>query len=145
MHTGPESPEQEWVTGILDESSWDKVLAAIIAFLRDRKVETVRVEFGFILERDLRGETVPQPSQVPVPELQAFIERGMREGTIVWGEGDFQFSPVGLPMDLMLCNDADFHFSSPDSTLLLDLAHRLMDCGVEIYKSGELVEREERG
>jgi hypothetical protein len=146
MHTGSESESSmhEFVTGILDESSWPEILAVIVGFLRDRKVESVTVEFGFIFERDLRGEAIPESSQVPLTGLRAFIERGLCEGTIVWGDGDFQFSSVGLPLHLMLCNDSDLHLFSPDSSLLLDLSQRLMARGVEVYNSGKLIKPDQR-
>jgi hypothetical protein len=94
-----------------------------------------------VFERDLAGYSSPDDCVVAISDLQTLIERGLREGTIQWNGGsDFRFAPVEIPLQLMLCNDADLHFSSPDRTLLLDLSRAFSGCGVKVYKSGKLVE-----
>jgi hypothetical protein len=131
----------EFVTEVLDESSWATVLSAIIEFLRERSVRSLAAQFGFVLARDLRGEKTPENCTVSLDGLEALIQRGIQDGTIEWGgSSDFRLSPVGLPMDILLCNDGDLHFSSPDSDLLLTLTQRLTARGVRVYDSGNLVE-----
>jgi hypothetical protein len=44
------------VTGILDEELWWNTLKLVVEFLRAKAVEEVRVEFGFVLDRDLAGK-----------------------------------------------------------------------------------------
>lgn len=130
----------EFVTEVLDEPSSAKVLAAIVAFLRDRGCETVTAEYGFRLERDQRGESPPENRTVPLRELEALIHSGLRDGTIDWGgDSDFFFAPLGLPVQFMLCNDGDLHFASPDRKLLLSLSRRISRSGVRVYESGDLV------
>jgi len=131
----------EFVTNILDESSWADVLATIVGFLSERNAKNVTAEFGFVLARDLRGEKTPENCTVPIERLKAMMEEGFRDGTIEWGGGsDFQFTPVGVPMRFTLCNDEDLHFSSTDLSLLLKLSKQLSRLGVKVYESGNLVE-----
>jgi hypothetical protein len=107
----PKRPEHMFVTQVLDESSWASALATIVAFLRERSVDGVAAEFGFVLSRDLRGETIPENCTVPLDDLEALIQRGLLDGTIEWlGLSDFHFAPIGLPIRFRLCNDADVHF-----------------------------------
>ncbi len=131
----------EFVTEVLDKSAWASVLTAIVEFLRGRGVESITAEFGFVLARDLRGEETPENCTVPLEGLEALIQRGFEDGTIEWGgSSDFQLNPVGLPMRLLLCNDADVHFGSRDIVLLRDLSTRLSELGLRVYDSGNLVE-----
>jgi hypothetical protein len=131
----------EFVTEVLDESAWASVLPAIVEFLRERGVESITAAFGFVLARDLRGEKTPENCTVPLDGLEALIQRGLDDGTIEWGgSSDFQLTPVGLPMRVLLCNDADVHFGSRDIVLLRDLSARLSERGVRVYDSGNLVE-----
>jgi hypothetical protein len=137
----PEAMKHEFVTEVLDESSWTSVLTTIVEFLRERSVENVTVEFGFVLARDLRGEKTPENRMERLDELEALMERGFKDGTIEWGGGsDFHFTPVGLSIQFLLCNDADCHFSSSHLHLLLNLSQRLSRLGVKVYASGNLVE-----
>ncbi len=92
---------------------------------------------GFILERDLRGDTTPENCTVPLDELEALIRQGMRDGTIEWGgSSDFHFPAAGLPVEFVLCNDADIHFSSSDSGVLREPGERLSKNGIKVYDSG---------
>lgn len=134
------SRPREFVTEILDESQWPNVLQSIITVLRKNSVKTVKAEFGFVLERDLRGEEQMKDAFVSLEALPSFIETGLDQGTIEWsGNSNFVFSPVGIDLRLMLCNDADLHFSSPDTALLTEISRALIGCGVKVYDSGELV------
>lgn len=136
----PEAAGYELVTEVLDESAWPSVLAIVVEFLRERTVTDVTVEFGFVLTRDLRGEKTPEKCTVPLNDLEALMEQGFRDGTIEWdGGSNFHFTPVGLSMQFMLCNDADLHFSSSDWRLLSYLGQRLSSEGVKVYGSGNLV------
>lgn len=137
----PETTSREFVTDVLDESSWADVLTTILGFLSERSVKSIMAEFGFVLARDLRGEKTPDNCIVPLDRLEALMEEGFRDGTIEWGgSSDFHFTPVGVPMQFMLCNDADLHFSSADLSLLLKLSQQLSRHGVKVYDSGNLVE-----
>ncbi len=141
----PGAASREFVTNVLDESSWASVLATIVGLLSERSVKSVTAEFGFVIARDLRGEKTPENCTVPLNRLEHLMEQGFRDGTIEWGGGsDFHFTPVGMPMQFMLCNDADLHFSSADLGLLLNLSHRLSMHGVRVYDSGNLVETDRR-
>jgi hypothetical protein len=129
----PETTSREFATDVLDESSWPSVLTTIVGFLSERNVKSVTAEFGFVLARDLRGEKTPENCIVQLGRLEALMEEGFRDGTIEWGGGsDFYFTPVGVPMQFMLCNDADLHFSSADLSLLLKLSQQLSRRGVRV-------------
>ena len=135
-----ELKEHEFVTEILDESRWPNIMSVILEVLSHRGVQTVNAEFGFVMDRDLRGEKSPADRIVPVRDLGRIIQDGLCEGTIEWGGGsDFRFSAMELPLRFMLCNDSDLHFSSTDIALLLDLAHALSRLGIKVYHSGKLV------
>jgi hypothetical protein len=131
----------EFVTDILDEAQWPSVLNAVVAVLKRREVQSVRVNYGYVFERDVAGQRSPDECVVAISDLGALIERGLREGTIEWnGHSDFRFAPVEIPLQLMLCNDADLHLYSADRTLLLDLSRAFSGCGVKVYECGKLVE-----
>lgn len=53
--------------------------------------------------------------------------------------GLFFFYPLGADLAFMLCNDADVHLASADSSLLSELAHKISSSGVKIYDSGQLM------
>jgi hypothetical protein len=55
--TNPDA--REFVTEILEETYWWNVLNLIVEFLRAKKVEQVRVEFGFVLDRYNAGKEQP--------------------------------------------------------------------------------------
>jgi len=131
---------REFVTDILDDSQQADVLGTIVRFLASKGVESVRAAFGFVFERDLRGENQGQDAVVALAELQQFIQQGLTEGTIEWsGTSDFRLFPVGLDLDLMLCNDSDLHFYSTNPALLMELSRMISDLGVKVYESGKLV------
>jgi hypothetical protein len=131
---------RELVTEILDKASWWTILNLILQFLRAKNVDQVRVEFGFVLERDLNGEPQAPSEIVQLSDLATFIQRGLDEGTIEWGKGsDFCFYPVGTKLAFMLCNDADLHLASTDSSLLLELGHEIAASGIKVYDSGHLI------
>ena len=131
---------REFVTEVLDQATWWKILAEITEFLRAKAVPQVRVEFGFVLRRDLKGETQPPSQIVELGDLVSFVRRGFDEGTIEWAaQSDFTFHAVGSDISFMLCNDKDLHFASRDSALLTGLGSRIRSCGVKVYDSGRLV------
>ena len=39
----------------------------------------------------------------------------------------------------MLCNDADLHFASTDSSLLMELGHKIYSSGIKVYDSGQII------
>jgi hypothetical protein len=126
---------KELVTEILDEQRWQSAVAIIVAFLASKQVESVEVEFGFVLERDLRGETAPEDRTVPLHQLECVIEDGLQQGTIEWaGTSDFIFAAVGTDLKFKLCNDADLHVSSADSALLKNIANALSAGGVKVFE-----------
>ncbi len=131
---------RELVTEILDKTLWWSTLKLIVQFLHAKKIERVRVEFGFVLDRDLKGKPQPHDQIVQLSDLESFIQRGLDEGTIEWAGGsDFLFHPLGSEVVFMLCNDADLHLASGDSSLLLDLGHKISSNGIKVYDSGHLI------
>ena len=131
----------EFVTDILYEEQWPNILNAVIDVLKQQGAQTVRVEFGFVFERDRAGQPSPDDCIVPISDLARVIERGLHEGTIEWnGSSDFRFAAVEIPLQFMLCNDADLHFSSLDRKLLIDLTRALSRCNVRVYDSGTIVD-----
>ena len=130
---------RELVTEILDKVVWWSTLKVIVQFLHAKNVEQVRVEFGFVLDRDLEGKPQAKEQIVRLGDLESFIQRSMDGGEIKWGRSDFFFYPLGAELAFMLCNDADLHLASADSSLLLELAHKISANGVKVYDSGQLI------
>jgi hypothetical protein len=65
---------------------------------------------------------------------------GFDEGTIEWAKAsDFLFQPLGTGLVFMLCNDADLHFASADSSSLMELGHKIRSSGIKVYASGQLI------
>src|SRR5258708_40057786 len=132
--------ERELVTEILDKVLWWNTLKVIVQFLHAKSVEQVRVEFGFVLDRDLEGKPQGQNQIVQLSDLESFIQRGLDEGTIEWAAGsDFVFHALGAEVAFMLCNDADLHLASADSSLLLELANTISASGIKVYDSVQLI------
>jgi len=131
---------QELSTEILDRTSWWNFLDKIVEFLRSKRVEQVRIEFGFALGRDLEGKPQGEDRIVQIGELEASIRKGLDEGTIEWAQAsDFVFRPLGADLSFMLCNDADMHFASTDSSLLTELSRKLSSQGIKVYDDGKLI------
>ena len=100
---------RELVTEILDKVVWWGTLKVIVQFLQSKNVEQVRVDFGFVLKRDLEGKPQAQNQVVQLSDLECFIQKGLDEGTIEWAGGsDFVFNAVGAEVAVMLCNDGRF-------------------------------------
>jgi len=94
-------------------------LKVLVRFLDARQVEQVRVEFGYILDRDLAGKQQASDEIVPLKDLEDFINVGPQDGTIEWNRSsDFRFYPLGTELAFLLCNDADLHVASAGSGLL---------------------------
>jgi len=131
---------RELVTGILDEELWWNTLKLVVEFLRAKAVEEVRVEFGFVLDRDLAGKEQGTNQTVRLADLEGYIRSGIEEGTIERnGSSDFLFYPRGAEVAFMLCNDADFHFASSEPSRLAEMAKMLSASEVKVYDSGRLV------
>jgi hypothetical protein len=131
---------RELVTEVLDKTAWWRTLKTIVDFLNARGVGEVRVEFGFVLDRDLKGKPQGSDQIIPLGNLESFVEQGLNEGTIEWAAGsDFCFYPIGADLGFMLCNDADLHLASADFGLLLEVAHKLKSTGIKVYDSGRLL------
>jgi hypothetical protein len=131
---------RELLTEILDKTRWWSTLSLITGFLHSKRVERVRVEFGFVRDRDLEGKPQAQNQIVQLDDLEAVIKKGFDEGTIEWAKGsDFLFHPLGTDLAFMLCNDADLHFASADSSLLMELGHKIRSSGIKVYDSGRLI------
>lgn len=125
---------REFVTEILGEAQLPIVLWTVIQFLTSKGVDEVRVEFGFIYSRHQAGQPQPEDQAVPLKDLEAFIERGLRENSIEWnGSSNFSFSTAVPQMSFMLCNDADFHFASFDLELLIQLQGELTERDIKVY------------
>jgi hypothetical protein len=131
---------RELVTEILDEADWCGALKVIVEFLRSRNVERVRVEFGFVLDRDLKGKRQGEDQVVQLSELESFIKAGIDEGTIEQkGSSDFFIYATGVELVFMLCNDADLHFASSEPALLAEVGRTLSSSGIKVYDSGRLL------
>ena len=131
---------RELLTEILDKTGWWSTLSLIVEFLRSKRVEEVRVEFGFVLDRDLEGKPQAQSQIVQLADLEAVIKGGFDEGTIEWARtSDFLFHPLGADLAFMFCNDADLHFASADSSLLVELGNKIRSSGIKVYDSGKLI------
>jgi len=131
---------REFTTEILDEANRRDILKLLVDFLFSKGVKEVRVEFGYVQRLELRGKPQGDNQVVLLSDLPSFIERGLEEGTIEWnGMSDFFFSPIGIDLRFMLCNDADLHFASTDSVLLMELGRLLASAGIKVYDSGNLI------
>jgi hypothetical protein len=134
------SNSRELVTEILDEAFWWGTLRLVVEFLHTKAVERVRVEFGFVLDRDIAGKQQGRDEIVQLADLEGFIRAGIDEGTIERaGSSDFLFSPLGTGLTFMLCNDADLHFASTEPLLLAELAGVLRGGGIRVYDDGRFV------
>ncbi len=134
------SDARELVTEILDETYWWKALKLVVEFLGSKAVENVRVEFGFVLERDIAGKDQGRDQTVRLDQLERFIRAGIADGTIERkGSSDFRFYPLGTEISFLLCNDADLHFASTQSSLIEETVDVLRAGGIKIYESGHLV------
>jgi len=128
---------RELLTEILDKTRWWSTLNLIMGFLHSKRVERVRIEFGFVLDRDLQGKPQAQDQIVQLNDLEAVVKKGFEEGTIEWAKGsDFRFQALGTDLAFMLCNDADLHFASADSSLLMELGRKIQSSGIEVTNSG---------
>lgn len=131
---------REFTTEILDEAKWGNSLTLLVDFLLSKGIREVSVEFGYAHRLELRAEPQPKNQVVRLSDLPSFIERGLEEGTIEWnGMSDFFFSPTGIDLRFMLCNDADLHFASTNSVLLMELGRLLASAGIKVYDSGNLI------
>jgi hypothetical protein len=61
---------RELLTEILDKTRWWNTLRLIVGFLRSKRVERVRIEFGFVLDRDLEGKPQAQDQIVRLDDLE---------------------------------------------------------------------------
>ncbi len=131
---------REFLTEILDEMQWWSMLSLVVGFLSSKQVDKVRIEFGFVLDRDIAGKLQAESQIVQLVDLEAVIKKGLNEGTIEWaGTSDFLFYPLDTDLVFMLCNDTDLHFASADSSLLMELAHIIRSNGIKVYDSGRLI------
>jgi len=131
---------RELVTEILDETLWWSAVKLLVEFLHAKTVEKVRVEFGFILDRDIAGKRQGKNQVVELADLESFIRTGIDEGTIEReGTSDFRFYPLGPELAFMPCNDADLHFASAEPSLLAEVGHTLRASGIKVYDDGRLL------
>jgi hypothetical protein len=131
---------RELLTEILDKMSWWSTLDLIVDFLRSKRVDRVRIEFGFVLDRELEGRPQAPGQIVQLDDLETVIKKGFDEETIEWAKAsDFRFYPLGIDLAFMLCNDADLHFASTDSSLLMELGHKIYSSGIKVCDSGQLI------
>ena len=131
-----DSGARELLTEILEEAQWWRTLVTLVKFLDARQVETVRLDFGYVLGRDLAGHQQALDEIVQLNDLEHVIRAGFDDGTIEWNRSsDFRFYPLGIEFAFMLCNDADLHFASSDSALLAEVAQTLRTSGVKVYDS----------
>jgi hypothetical protein len=128
---------RELVTEILDETLLWSAIKLVVEFLRAKNVAQVSIEFGFVLDRDIRGQEQGQDQIVQLEELESLIRTGIHEGTIErTGSSDFLFHPQDPDLNFMLCNDGDLHFASPEPSLLAELGQALRGGGIKVYDTG---------
>jgi hypothetical protein len=140
MSATPNPNSRVLVTEILDEMGKRSTLKIVVSFLRAKNIRQVRVKFGFVMDRDLKGKPQGSDQTIPLSDLESFIENGLSEGTIEWrGGSDFHFYPTGTDLDFMLCNDADLHLASADRSLLMEIGHAISASGIKVYDSGRLI------
>lgn len=131
---------RELLTEVLDTRSWWSTLRLIVEFLSSKRIDEIRIEFGFVLDRDVEGKPQAPSQVVQLQDLEAIIKNGFEEGTIEWAQAsDFIFNPVGADLAFMLCNDADLHFASTDPSLLMELARKIRSSGIKVYDHGEAI------
>jgi hypothetical protein len=131
---------RELVTEILEETLWWKTLELIVQSLRTKAVNNMRIELGFILDRDVARQRQGLDQIVKLADLENFIKEGIADGAIEWnGSSDFLFRPVEIELAFMLCNDADLHFASVEPSLLSEMGHVLRANGIKVYDSGRLI------
>ena len=136
---------RELYTGVLDRTGQRTAIKVVVNFLRGKKIQQVRVVIGRVWGRDekvKRDEVKPHGSDqaVPLSDLENFIEQGLNEGTIEWGQmSDSHLYPIGTDLDLMLCNDADLHMTSADASLLLDLGRVISASGINVHVSSKFL------
>ena len=73
---------RELLTEILDKTRWWSTLDLIVGFLRSQRVDKVRIEFGFVFDRELEGKPQAQGQTVQLNDLEAVIKKGFDEETI---------------------------------------------------------------
>ncbi len=130
----------ECLTQVLDEESLWTAIDVLVRFLSSRNIEKAHAKFGFALKRDLRGESQPEDQTISLSSLRAFVEKGLDEETIEWkGQSDFVLEPIGIDLKLMLCNDADLHFASTDTALLVELGRVFKTEGIQVYSNGQQI------
>jgi len=128
----------ELVSQILDEELFWTAIDVVSAFLKKKNAVKVRIRFGFILDRELRGEPQPEEQTVDLADLRDYVRKGLDEGTIEWnGQSDCVLEPSGLNLKIMWCNDADLHFASDDVASVMELGNLLQAAGVNIYRDGQ--------
>jgi hypothetical protein len=66
---------RELLTEILDKTRCGSTLSLIVNFLRSKRVERVRIKFGFALDRDLEGKPQAPGQIVQLDDLEAVIKR----------------------------------------------------------------------
>ena len=74
--TGSNPNASELLTEVLDKSRWWSTLSLIVEFLRAKQVERVRIEFGFVLDRDVEGKLQAESEIVQLVDLEAVIKKG---------------------------------------------------------------------
>jgi hypothetical protein len=140
MSAPPNPNPRVLVTEILDKARKKDVLRTVVNVLLVKNIRQVRVKFGFVVDRDLKGKPQGSDQTIPLSDLESFIESGLTDGTIEWrGGSDFHFYPAGTDLDFMLCNDADLHLTSSDTSLLMEIGHAISASGIKVYDSGRLI------
>jgi hypothetical protein len=131
---------RELITEVLDEILLWRALKVVSEFLRAKNVQMVRIEFGFVVSRDLAGKKQGCDQILQIAELEGFMNKAIEEGTIeTMGTSDFLFYPLDSDLTFMLCNDGDLHFASTTPSLLAELVQSLRTSEIEVYDSGRLI------
>lgn len=76
--TNPDA--HELVTEILEDTVWWEALKLIVVFLGAKSVEKVRIEFGFVLDRDIAGKEQGCDQVIELADLERFIRAVLARG-----------------------------------------------------------------
>lgn len=131
----PGQPQiKEICTEILSEEQLWKILRRLIAFMSLHGVETVNIEYGFILDRHLAGLPDPINRVLEIVDLENTVRSGLEEGLIDWGGmSDFVIRCPKIGLGIMLCNDADIHFAFEKENMIDEITNLCKEENIKLF------------
>lgn len=119
----------------LSQRDWITVASRVAEFLSANGETTARIEYDFILERDLKGLRQPPAITIQLEDLVTRIEQDLISGDIEYASGtncEISFPASGIRMTL--CNDCDIHFEASNESALSDLSAFLATKEIETFE-----------